>query len=173
MSEALHIVNQILEEHEQIHADFQTLGQVSSDVEAAASLQTDKTRDYFVPRSLDDQGRGLARWREILQSISTGLKAHFKKEETALFDAFKREGTPDLEAALNELLSEHDRISKHVAKLLKDADDIASGGVKIQVWEGNGWGMKINIERLRSEIETHAERERELLGKMKRHLGKD
>lgn len=170
MSEALSIVEQILDEHKQIHADFKALNQVSGDVEAAAQLQSDKTKDYFVPRSLNDEGRGLAHWKEILQSIDSGLKAHFHKEETALSEAFKREGTPDLESALHDLLAEHDKINTHIAKLLKDADDIASGGAKIEVWEGKGWGMKINIDRLRSEIEDHAERERELLGRMKNHL---
>ncbi len=172
MSEALAIVEQILDEHKEIHANFQALDQVTGDVDAAARLQTDRTKDYFVPKSLNDEGRGLMRWKEMLQTIDAGLKAHFHKEETALCSAFKREGTPDLESALNELLTEHDAINKHVAKLLKDADDIASGGAKIEVWEGKGWGMKTNIEQLRSEIANHAERERELLGRMKTHLRK-
>ncbi len=172
MSEALAIVEQILDEHKQIHANFKSLGQVSGDIEAAARLESDKTKDYFVPRSLDDQGRGLARWREILESIDRGLKAHFHKEETALTVAFEREGTPELAEALSELLREHDEINRHVAKLLQDADDIASGGAKIEVWEGKGWGMKVNIERLQQQIAAHAERERELLGRMKRHLRK-
>ncbi len=170
MSETLAIVEQILDEHTQIHADFKALDQVTGDVDAATRLQSEKTKDYFVPKSLDDEGRGLARWKEMLQAIDTGLKAHFHKEETVLSGAFKREGTPELESALKELLAEHDDINRHVAKLLKDADDVASGGAKIEVWEGKGWGMKTNIERLRSKIETHAERERELLGRMKTHL---
>ncbi len=173
MSEALSVVEQILDDHERIHAEFQTLGQVSGDVEAAAVLGSDRTtKDYFVPKSLDDQGQGLMHWKQLLQSIDSGLKAHFHKEETALSEAFNREGTPELQAALQQLLSEHDEINKRIAKLLKDADDIASGGAKIEVWEGKGWGMKINIDRLRQDIESHAERERELLGRMKNHLHK-
>lgn len=172
MSEAQAIVEQILDEHKEIHASFKSLGQVSGDIEAAARLQTDKTKDYFVPKSLDDQGRGLSRWKDILESIDTGLKAHFHKEETALTDAFKKEGTPELADALERLLAEHAEINKHIAKLMRDADDIASGGAKIEVWEGSGWGMKVNIERFQSMIAAHAERERELLGRMKTHLSK-
>ena len=170
MTEAQAIVEQILDEHKQIHADFKNLGQVSGDIEAAATLQADKTKDYFVPRSLDDQGRGLTHWKEMLASIDNGLKAHFQKEETALTAAFEREGTPELAEALRELMAEHAEINRHVAKLLKDADDIASGGAKIEVWEGRGWGMKYNIEQLQKQIGAHAERERELLGRMKTHL---
>ena len=55
---------------------------------------------------------------------------------------------------------------------MKDAEDIASGGEKIEVWEGSGWGMKTNVETLRDEIMAHAEREQVLLGKMKSHLQK-
>jgi iron-sulfur cluster repair protein YtfE (RIC family) len=169
-AEALAIVDQILDEHKEIHANFESLGAVSGDIEAAARLRSDKTKDYFVPKSLDDEGRGLARWQQILESIDIGLKAHFRKEETALSEAFQRKGTPELASALRQLLSEHDDINKHVAKLLNDAHDIASGGLRMEVWEGTGWGMKTNIERLQEKIAAHAESERQLLGKMKAHL---
>jgi hypothetical protein len=173
MSEALAIVQQILDEHEQIHKNFQTLDQVSGDVEAAARLGSDKTKDYFVPKGLDTEGLGLKHWKAQLEAIDRGLKAHFKREETALANAFIREGTAELAQSLNQLLAEHAQLNQHVAKLLKDADDIASGGARIEVWEGKGWGMKSNILKLQSEIEAHAERERVLLGLLKTHLRKE
>jgi iron-sulfur cluster repair protein YtfE (RIC family) len=172
MSETLTLVEQILDEHKQIHGSFEKLGQISGDASAAAELGSQKTKDYFVSKSLDDKGEGMKRWKEMLEAIDVGLKAHFNREETALATAFKREGTPDLAEALDKLLAEHKVINKHVAKLLKDADDIASGGQKIEVWEGSGWGMKTNVETLRDEIMAHAEREQVLLGKMKDHLQK-
>ena len=168
--QALALVEQILEEHQQIHQDFQNLDQVSGDVEAAARLASDKTKDYFVSKSLDDQGQGLRKWKQMLEAIDRGLKAHFLREETALAEAFKREGTPELASALDELLAEHSVINQHVATLLRTAGDIASGGSRIEVWEGKGWGMKINIQNLGSEIEAHAERERVLLGQLKTQL---
>ena len=169
-SQSIALIKQILDEHQDIHHDFQNLDEVSGDVEAAARLQGDKTKDYFVAKSLDDQGQGLRKWKQLLEAIDRGLKAHFLREETALADAFKRQGTPELASALAELLAEHAVINQHVATLLKGAEDIASGGSRIEVWEGKGWGMKINIQNLRSEIEAHAERERVLLGQMKTHL---
>ncbi len=173
MSEALAIVQQILDEHKQIHNDFRNLDQVSGDVEAAARLGSDQTKDYFVPKGLDTQGEGLKKWRAQLEAIDRGLKTHFKREETALANAFIREGTPELAQSLNLLLAEHAQLNQHVAKLLKDADDIAAGGARIEVWEGKGWGMKTNIQRLQAEIEAHAERERVLLGQLKTHLHKE
>ena len=172
MSETLALVEQILDEHKQIHGSFEKLGQISSDATAAAELGSQKTKDYFVSKSLDDKGEGLKRWKEILTAIDLGLKAHFNREETALAAAFRREGTSDLADALDKLLAEHHDINRHVSKLMKNAEDIASGGEKIEVWEGSGWGMKTNVETLRDEIMAHAERERVLLGRMKDHLQK-
>ena len=170
MSETLDIVEQILDEHKQFNNDFQSLDRVTSDVQAASKLASNKTKDFFVPKSLDDHGSGVQQWKAMLDGIDRGLRAHFEREETALSGAFKRDGTPELAAALDELLKEHAALNQHVAKLLKDAADIASGGAMIEVWEGSGWGMKTNIDRLRAEIEEHAERERVLLGKMKTHM---
>ena len=172
MSEALAIVEEILDDHKEIHTNFKSLGRISGDIEAAASLHTANTKEYFVPAALDDEGRGLGRWKELLETIASGLKTHFQKEETALTEAFKREGTPELADALHRLLSEHMEINQQVAKLLKDADDIAAGGARIEVWEGTGWGMKTNIQRLQERIAAHAEGERQLLGRMKTHLSR-
>jgi len=172
MSETLALVEQILDEHKQISGSFEKLGSISSDAAAAAELGSQKTKDYFVPKSLDDKGEGIHRWKAMLEAIEEGLKSHFEREETALAAAFRREGTPDLADALDKLLAEHATINQHIAKLLKDADDIASGGKMIEVWEGSGWGMKTNVDKLRDEIMAHAERETVLLGRMKDHLQK-
>jgi len=172
MSETLALVEQILDEHKQIHGSFEKLGNIGSDAAAAAELGTEKTKDYFVPKSLDDKGEGHKRWMGLLEAIEDGLKAHFEREETALAAAFKREGTQELADALDKLLAEHKTINEHVDKLKKNAADVASGGEKIEVWEGSGWGMKTNVETLRDEIMAHADRERVLLGKMKDHLQK-
>ena len=173
MSDALAIVDQILDEHKEIHASFKSLGQVSNDIQAAARLEPDKTKEFFAPRGLDGESAGLARWKESLEALDRGLKAHFRKEETALTAAFEREGTPELAESLRQLLAEHAEINKHIAKLLKDADGMASGGLMMEVWESKGWGMKVNIENLQKQISEHAERERELLGRMKAHLQKN
>jgi len=172
MSEALTLVQQILDEHKQIHSDFQSLDQVGGDVEAAARVGSDKTKEDFVPKGLDPAGEGIKKWRAQLEAIDRGLKAHFKREETALANAFIREGTPELARSLNELLTEHAQLNQHVAKLLKDAEAIAAGGARIEVWEGKGWGMKTNLQKFQAELEAHAERERVLLGQLKTHLHK-
>jgi len=173
MTEAVKLVDQILDEHKQIGEDFKSLEGISGDVEAAARLAGDRVKDDFVPRALDDQGEGLKRWIHQLEVLEKGLRDHFRREETALADAFKLEGTPELVEALNELLSEHGALLRHIEKLRSDANAIASGGRRIEVWEGKGWGMKYNVESLRQEILAHAEREKELFTRLKSRIKRD
>ena len=167
MSEAVRLVDNLIDEHEQIGAEFDSLEGVSSDVEAAARLAGNQVKGDFVPRSLDDQGEGLKRWMLQLENLEKGLKEHFRREETSLAEAFKHEGTPELVRGLDDLLKEHTALISHIEKLRRDAESIASGGARIEVWEGKGWGMKYNIEHLRSEIESHAKRENELFRTLK------
>ncbi len=172
MTEAARLVDQILSEHEDISAEFKSLKDVSGDIEAAASLAPNQVKGDFVPRALEDHGAGFQRWKQQLDSLSRGLQAHFKREETALADVFKQEGTPEIVKALDELLKEHAGLLKHIEKLRSDADAIASGGARIEVWQGKGWGMKYNIEALRDEILNHAEREKELFNRIKSQISK-
>ena len=167
MSEAVRLVDNLIDEHEQIGAEFESLENVSGDVEAVARLAGDRVKGDFVPRALDDQGQGLRRWIQQLESLQKGLREHFRREETALADAFKEVGTPELVKGLDDLLSEHAALIRHIEKLRQDAEAVASGGTRIEVWEGKGWGMKYNIEQLRNEIEAHAKRENELFRQLK------
>lgn len=172
MSEAIKLVDQILDEHKQIGEDFKSLEGASADIEAAARLGSDRVKKDFVPLSLDDRGEGLKRWMQQLGELEKGLRAHFKREETGLADAFKHEGTPELVHALDELLSEHTELIRHIERLRSDAEAIASGGRRIEVWEGDGWGMKHNIEKLRHDLFAHAERENKLFERLKSNMKK-
>ncbi len=172
MSKAVRLVDEILAEHEDIGAEFKSLKDVSGDVEAAARLSPEQRKNDFVPRSLNDQGVGFNRWKQQLESLDRGLRIHFKREETALADAFKEEGTPEMVKALDELLKEHTALLSHIDRLRADAEAIASGGARIEVWEGEGWGMKYNIENLRGQILDHAEREKELFSHIRSQIKK-
>jgi len=173
MKKTLALIDQILDEHKQIHQEFQTLDQVSGDIEAISKLETDKTKGYFVPRSLDDEGKGIKKWQETVDSIDRGLAAHFKREETALIRAFERHGSEELASALQTLLREHADLRKRVAKLKQDAADLAGAEIRIEVWEGKGWGIRTNIEQVRDLIEAHARSEQKLLSKLKSKLAEE
>ena len=170
MKETLALIDQILDEHNGIHQDLHGLERVSSDLDALVELQSDKTKGYFVARSLDDKGKGLRQWQDALEAIDKGLRAHFQREETSLLEAFQKHGNAELASALDTLLREHDDLRDRVAKLRKDAADLAAGGLRVEVWEANGWGMKANIDKIRSLIEAHASNEQRLLNTLRSEL---
>ena len=172
MKETLALIDQILDEHNRINQDLHSLERVSSDMDALVELDSDKTKDYFVARRRDDKGKGLYQWQDALEAIDEGLRTHFQREETLLSEAFRKHGNRELVSALDTLLREHDDLRDRVAKLRKDAADLAAGGLRVEVWEANGWGMRVNIDRIRALIESHASSEQRLLSKLRSELQK-
>ena len=170
MSEAAQIIDTILAEHELIHKEFTKLDVATGDIDSAARLESQEVKEYFVPRGLSGQQGGLAKWKAQLDRIEETLYAHFEREEVSLAEAIKLEGTQQLLDALNELLQEHRDIKVHLSSLHKGAEDITSGGLRIEVWDADGWGMKHNIDSFREKLEAHAERERVLFGNLKAQL---
>ncbi len=170
MGEAATIIDKILAEHELIHREFAKLDVATGDVDSAARLGSQEVKEYFVPRGLSGQHEGIVKWKAQLDAIEETLQAHFEREEVALAEAIKLEGTQSLLDALNELLDEHKEIKAHLASLHEGAEDITSGGLRIEVWDADGWGMKHNIDSFREKLEAHAERERVLFGNLKAQL---
>ncbi len=172
MKETIALIDQILDEHNRIHRDLHRLERVSSDVDALTELESDKTKSYFVVRTADGREQGLQQWQEALEAIDEGLRAHFQREETLLAEAFQKHGNRELVLALDNVLHEHDELRDRVAKLRKDAADLVAGGLRVEVWEANGWGMRVNIDRIRALIESHAGSEQRLLNTLRTELQK-
>jgi len=168
----LALIDQILDEHNRIHQDLHSLERVSSDLDALVELDSDRTKSYFVARTPNGRGKGLQQWQDALEAIDKGLRAHFHREETLLSEAFQKHGNTELASALDTLLREHDDLRGRVAKLRKDAADLAAGGLRVEVWEANGWGMRVNIDRIRALIESHASSEQRLLNTLRSELQK-
>lgn len=172
MKETLALIDQILDEHNRIHRDLHSLERVSSDLDALVELDSDRTRSYFVVRTPNGREEGLQQWQDALEAIDEGLRAHFQREETLLSQAFQKHGNRELVSALDTLLHEHDDLRDRVAKLRKDAADLVAGGLRIEIWEANGWGMRVNIDRIRALIESHASSEQRLLNTLRSELEK-
>ncbi|MFW6055706.1 MAG: hemerythrin domain-containing protein [Chloroflexota bacterium] len=170
MGEAAKIIDTILAEHELIHNEFTKLDIATGDVDSAARLGSQEVKEYFVPRGLSGQQDGIVKWKAQLDAIEETLHAHFKREEVSLMEALQLEGTQELLDALNGLLDEHKDIKAQLASLHEGAKDIASGGLRIDVWDAEGWGMKHNIDSFRKMLEEHAERERVLFSDLKAQL---
>lgn len=167
MENTLALIDQIIEEHRQIFHDFQTLEKETNDLSAIARLQSEDTRSYFVPSGLSDEGKGLEQWRKAIKTMEAGLDRHFKREETALMAAVEQQGDKELESGFRALLDEHGDLRAQVAKMRQDAADMTSAGPRIEVWERDGWGMRVNLEQLKKRIEAHAASEMELLNRFR------
>lgn len=163
----LALIEQIIEEHRQISRDFQTLEKETNDLSAITRLQSEDTRGYFVPSGLSDEGKGLEQWRKAIEAMEAGLDRHFKREETALMAVVERQGDKELQSGLQTLLHEHGDLRAQVAKMRQDAADMTSAGPHIEVWEKDGWGMRVNLELLKKRIEAHAASELELLNRFR------
>ncbi|MFW6150945.1 MAG: hemerythrin domain-containing protein [Chloroflexota bacterium] len=172
MENTLALIEQIIEEHRQIFQSLDMLERETNDLSAIAQLQEGSTKSYFVPSSLSDQGKGLEQWQRTIKTVETGIDRHFRREETALMAAVEQQADNELESGFRALLDEHGDLRRRVAKLRQDAADMASGGPRIDVWEKDGWGMRVNLEQLKKRIEAHAAGEMELLTKFRDALRK-
>jgi len=91
MEDVIALVDEIIEEHEAITQKVQTLEQVvTKDVEAIISLMVAEEASAPVRRGFELSLREI---KELLETTSQGLQAHFNREETALLTASFRENT--------------------------------------------------------------------------------
>ncbi|MFW6057176.1 MAG: hemerythrin domain-containing protein [Chloroflexota bacterium] len=170
MSQSTKIVDDVQTEHDQISADFDELSKLSRDIEAEAIRDTGSAQETLVPRALDGQYQSLRTWKARLDALAESLREHFKREETVLMDVFERSRNDELIHGLEELLKEHQSLLDEIDGCRRMAEDLVSGGSRIVVWEGSGWGMKHNIERLQQHVAEHTEQEHDLFERLKSHL---
>jgi uncharacterized protein YlaN (UPF0358 family) len=78
-----------------------------------------------------------------------------------------------LASALHILLREHEEIRNRIAKLKKDAAELATGELSREVWEGKVWGIRSYIDHTRKLIEAHAKSEMELLQTLRSRLQRE
>ena len=101
MEEVLRLIDKIIEEHKTIIGRLKTLEQVANDAEAIVGF--DKANQVFMPGRLE-QKEGLQELQDLLDKIARGLRAHFKREETALLTAFERYGDKNMASSLSSSL---------------------------------------------------------------------
>jgi hemerythrin-like domain-containing protein len=160
MEEVIALIDRVIEEHQTIFQDFQTMDQVANDAEAVVLL--DKAKDEFVPGRFESK-QGLQELGRLLEKTEQGIQAHFKREEVALLHAFEKHGDRKLASALHSLLVEHKDLTERLAHSKQHVAKLTSGDLSRGVWEAAGYDMRAYLSHTRKLFETHAERERELL----------
>ena len=170
ITEALALVEQIIEEHRQITRGFQTLEQVANDASALQGLETGS--EAFMPGRLD-QKQGLQKLEELLEVIEQGLQAHFNREEASLPSAVETYGDEELKAGLNSLLLEHKDLRSRIAHSKKHVSELTSGNLSRHLWGASAHDMRAHISHTRKLLEAHAEIEQELLHELRKRLPKE
>ena len=170
MSQARRIVDEVRTEHDKISTDFEELNQLSRSIEAEAMRNTKGAQETLVPRALDGQYKSLRTWKARLDALAASLQEHFRREETVLMDAFEQSRNEELIHGLKELLKEHQSLLNELDGCRKMAEDLASGNSRIVVWEGSGWGMRHNIERLQRHVMEHTAREHDLFERLESQM---
>ena len=167
MEETIALIDNIVEEHRIITGKVQNLEQVASDAETIRELE--KAKEVFMPGRFDQES-SLQKLQELLETISSGLEAHFNREETGLLIAFEKYGDKELASALHSLLSEHEDLRGRFAHLRKIMAELAGGELSRQVWEASAHDMRAYVSHTRKLIEVHAQTEQKLLQKLRSQL---
>jgi len=159
MQEVIALIDRIIEEHQTIFQDFQTLDQIANDAEAAILL--DKAKEEFVPGRFESK-QGLEELEELLEETEQGIQGHFKREEGALLNAFEKHGDRKLASALL-LLTEHKNLTDRLAYSKQDVAKLTSGDLSRGIWEATGYDMRAYLSYTRRLFEMHAQMEHQLL----------
>ncbi|MFC2062861.1 hypothetical protein ACFLS8_02830 [Chloroflexota bacterium] len=170
MEEVLALIDKIIAEHKLIIEKAQSLEQIANDTEAMAALE--KAKDTFIPGRFE-QKEELQGFREILEAMDQGVKAHFKREETGLLAAFEKHGGKELLAALRALLLEHAELRERLAHSKKHVAELIDGGLSQHLWQASAHDMRAHISHTRKLLAGHAENEQKLLRKLRDRLARE
>ena len=167
MEEALAAIEKIIEQHKTIMQRVQTLEQVANDSEAVAGFE--KAKEAFMPGRLE-QKRGLQKMQELLDTIESGLEAHFSYEERELLTVFEKHEDKELVTTLRFLLLEHEDLRNRLAHSKKHVAGLTGGELSRHLWEASAHDMRAHMSHTRKLLETHASIEEELLYKLRDQL---
>lgn len=167
MEDAIATIDQIIEEHRVILEKAQELEQVANDAEAMLALY--KAGEVFMPGTLD-QSEGLRKLRGLHVTVEEGLVGHFNREETRLLAAFQRHGDKRLVSALETLLLDHKGVRDRLDEEKRRLAEITEGQLSRHLWEAKAHDLRVHLNHTRKLLETHAQKEQELLHKLRKEL---
>lgn len=167
MEEVLAIIERIIQEHKVLIRGVHNLERGVNDAEAMAGFE--KAKDAFMPGRFE-QKQGLQQLQDLMRIVDTGLRNHFRFEETALIAAFEKHGDKELASALQSLLLEHKDIRNRLGHSKRHISELVSGNMTHHLWEASAHDMRAHMSHTRKLIEAHTSIEQELLHKLKRRL---
>ncbi len=167
VSDALALIQKIIEEHRIYLAGLQNIEQTANDSMVMKGLEMGK--EVFVPGRLD-QGQGLHKLSDLMKSVGVGLRAHFNREETALPGVVAQYGNNKMASTLRSILQEHEYLRNRIADAEKLVAELAAGKLTRAVWDATANDMRAHVTHTRKLIETHASSEQVLLHELEKLL---
>ena len=157
MENASALIDRLLHEHRQIADSMCDLENALSDTEASSELR--RAADEWVPGRPGGGREMVARLQQLLETLESGLKEHFRCEEEYLLAALEQHGDRALVSALNDLLTMHEGINGALAHLRDVAQELASAGHSRHLWLAKAADLRAALETVRRQVEHHAEQE--------------
>jgi hemerythrin-like domain-containing protein len=169
VDQTLELIDQLIEEHKVISQRSASLEKAANDAGLLSGLK--KTRDTFTADELS-RGENLKELDEMLAAIASRLERHFKREETVLLPAVKKQGKEKLVNALDSLLFEHSDLRDRLLHSRKRVDELRGGSLDPAHRDASAHDFGIYLNHSRKLLETHAARENHFFNELRRHLKK-
>jgi hypothetical protein len=167
MQDIIAIIDKIIEEHKIILAQAVQLENITND--AGAMMAMAKSKEVFVPGRYD-QSNTLKIFEILRNKTQEGLYAHFNREETALLDAILEFGNQTFITGLKKLLAEHKNFRDNLESLKIEIDELLNGELSRAMWETKAYDIRAHISEMHTNLEQHAQNEKQLLNEIRREV---
>ncbi|MDP6632757.1 MAG: hypothetical protein QGI51_04575 [Dehalococcoidales bacterium] len=150
--EVIAIIDRIIEEHKTLSQRLQDFEQVPNGAEALTGFA--KASELFAPGRFEE-GEGLKAFKQLLDTITEGIHAHFGRVEGALVTAVEQHGDRETSSTLHSLLVKHKELNDRLAHSNDDVAKLLDGGLSSQIWHAYTQDMRAYVVHTRQLFETH------------------
>ncbi|MFC2024527.1 hemerythrin domain-containing protein [Chloroflexota bacterium] len=155
MTDYISIIEEIIKEHQVIRGYVKLVGESTSDREAMLSIKS--VSSEWAHDGEEVLSQMLGRLKQTVYALNEGLKNHFAKEEKYL--------PPVLgELLMRALLRTHDQIRAVLKQVGELVSDTRLEGLSPDELKARELAVKQMINNLTDLIDSHADKEEQLLG---------
>jgi hemerythrin len=164
MTNHLHIIQSVTEEHNAIKGNIKLLGDTVTDQEAATTLQ--KLRTEWIPGQFNVLATRMDKLKQALGYLDEGLTKHF---------VFEEQSFPQLlgENLTKALLMDHTQIKDEIDNAKKLIGKVKFDGLKREAIMAKEMEVQQVITRITNLVESHARKEETLMEMLRKALEDD
>ena len=159
MSEAIELVEQIINEHTLISGGVRNVEKAVNDVKIMAAFG--ETGDKTASSRLD-QSEELQKLRDGLQELLSRVRDHFNREETILLTVFREHGDEKIMQTFQSLLTDHEQLRNQLSYCKLHLGKMTDTELSHERRSKASRDLQEEIDKTRSMLERHAGREQML-----------